>query len=266
MKDIIAFVHIEKAAGTSVIHTLRDSFFPSYVDVRPVIGNDYWLKSSDLTWYFKLMPWIKVIGGHSIVPYAGLERDFNVKYFTILRDPVNRYISQYRYWRSALGKDITFETFLEKSGSWNMQAKKIAEDRKAVSAISILQDKFIAYGVVEEMELFIADLAAYFQRDLLLQRKNFTQNKVDRVDDLREKYLQAIIDRNEEDIELYNWVKQNNEKKSQNLRIPIHERDGKSPAMLMDFAFRKSFCEPVSGIKRLLNGMPYQGSYGLGNN
>ncbi len=262
-KKIVAFVHIEKAAGTSVIHMLRDSFYPAYVDVRPVARGDYWFKSSDLDWYKKVMPWIKVIGGHALVPYTDLEQYYDVKYFTVLRDPVDRYISQYRYWRSALGKDLSFEDFLDKSDSWNMQSKKICKDRKATTAIQVLQEKFIAYGLVENMELFVADLAEYFNCEMSLQRKNLTKNKVDKVDELKEAFLQAIIERNEEDIALYNWVKSQNEQKKQPKQEQIKQLDSNSRNMLMDYVFRKSFCEPVSGVKRVLYGLPYRGSYGI---
>ena len=263
MKNINAFVHIEKAAGTSVIHMLRDTFSPAYADVRPVAGEDYWFKSSDLDWYLKAMPWLRIIGGHAVVPYSGLEERYKVKYFTVFRDPVNRYISQYRYWRSALGRNITFEQFMEISDSWNMQTKKIARDRKAISAIQTLQDKFSVYGLVEYMDLFVYELSEFFQCEMYQHRRNLTKNTADRTDELKGKYLQDIINRNQEDIELYNWVKTGIESRIHNFDFNIKEQQSYTHRMLFDYALRKSYYEPISGIKRTLNGLPYYGSYGL---
>jgi len=263
MKNVIAFVHIEKTAGTSVIHMLRDSFSPVYVDVRPVTGYGYWFRSRDLNWYLRAMPWISIIGGHSIVPYSGIEDNYNVKYFTIFRDPVDRYISQYRYWRSDLNKNITFEIFMNEYNSWDMQTKRICENGKASTAINVLKSKFIAYGLVEHMDLFVGDLRRYFNKDMRIHHRNYTKKKSDRIDEIKDKYLHEIIDRNKQDIELYEWVK--SVVKLRQMKHPgkIDEQVGFTRRMLLDYIYRKSFCEPTSGVKRLLNNMPYHGSYGI---
>jgi len=265
MKNIYAFVHIEKTAGTSIIHMLRDTFSPGYIDVRPISHGNYWFMSKHLNWYLKYMPWIKVIGGHSVVPYTDLDNNYCMKYFTVFRNPVDRYISQYRYWRSALGENIEFEKFIQINDSWNMQTKKISKNRKAISAIQTLQDKFTVYGVVEHMNLFLYDLSQFFQCDLYMHHRNLTKNKTDRSDELKDTYLEDIISRNQEDLRLYDWVISDVEKHLNDTVLNIREQSGYTHRMLLDYLLRKSYYEPASGMKRLLNGIPYKGSYGCNN-
>ncbi len=257
-KKITAFVHIEKTAGTSVIHMLRNRLFPFYLDVRPVTANGYWFRPSDLDWYLKLFPATKIIGGHSVVPYAGLENSYSVKYFTVFREPVARYVSQFRYWRSNLGVDISFEKFLEKGSTHNFQTKKIVSSGQAGNAIPVLEDKFVTIGVLENIDPFIRELSNHFNKDLAMFSRNVTANKQDQVDDLMSRYHQQIMDRNEEDLRLHEWAQ-----KRQKSGPPCARRKGHSIRAYMDFILRKAAVEPLSGLKRRGIGLPSKGSYGI---
>lgn len=260
-KSIAAFVHIEKTAGTSVIHMLRNSLFPGYLDVRPVTGKGYWFLAEDLAWYMNKFPFIRAIGGHSIVPFSSIDNDIQIDYFTVLRHPVDRYVSQYRYWRSHLGKGLSFEDYLEKTNTFNVQTKKLSANRNAAEALDVLQDNFFAIGIVENLTPFVSSLSNYFNTDLKLFDKNRTANSRDKVDSIKEHYMQQILDRNEEDMKLYEWALKQQTNNSNNAILT----DSHSFKSYLDYTLRKAVVEPISGMKRKSVGLPYSGSYGLKN-
>ncbi len=114
-KDLLAFVHMEKSAGTSFIHILRRNFLFRYLDVRP-----FWPESDgvftarDLRASKRLLPDLRCIAGHAVKPYADLSSAHEcVLYVTVLRNPVRRYISQYQHWRERMRRKVEFKEFLE---------------------------------------------------------------------------------------------------------------------------------------------------------
>ena len=72
-REILAFCHIEKAAGTSLIHVPRQVFASGYVDARPLTkSHDSFFGHADFELFNKLIPGIRCIGGHAVVPHSDL--------------------------------------------------------------------------------------------------------------------------------------------------------------------------------------------------
>ena len=146
-KDFIINIHIEKAAGTSFHHSLRQNI-PFYLTLN---NHLFWAKhngqfSSDM--FKKLMkrlPFINSLGGHTLRSYFNYENyveDKNIKYITFLRDPIYRYVSQYNYGRIKMNAKYNLETFLEMENYKNFQTKKIAGTDNIELAKDILDTKF----------------------------------------------------------------------------------------------------------------------------
>ena len=94
----------------------------------------------------------------------------------MFRDPVARYISQFRYWRANLGVDISFDKFLEKESTHNFQTKKIDSSGRAGTAIPVLEDRFVTIGVQENIDPFVRELSDHFDKDLAMFSRNVTAN------------------------------------------------------------------------------------------
>ncbi len=270
-----AFVHIEKAAGTTLIHILRRNFFMRYVDVRPLSPNSQSVFNAvDLKKYLKINPFTECIGGHAVTPFGNLEDVCSdIKYFTVLRDPVKRYLSQYEYTVHSMRRKITFEQFL-KSKSWcDLQTTKIAGVADARKAIEILNKKFFVVGVVDQFDLFLATLRQAVTTkslDISYEQKNIgvTGKRVG----IYEEYKDRILENNSQDSVLYEYCK--------NVLIPAQTRRffgdenykladrldvgttflGKVKSY-SDYVLRKAYFEPVTGIIRKSNGLAPNGSY-----
>jgi len=276
-KKLLAFVHIEKAAGTTFIHILRHNFFLQYMDVRPFFKQSMgFFTSRDLNIVHKMLPSLRCISGHAVTPFSGLENScFEVEYITIMRDPVKRYLSQYQHWVEKKKLDYDFEEFLELDELKNFQTKKYVGTDDLEKAKDILKEKFKLVGYVEAYDQFLVLLDSAFsdiEFDASYRRQNPAHNKIS-VKELKEKYIDRIEDNNKVDIALYEFVK--NElfpsyikEYGQSFNDDVEKFKASNEAFepprlrrWLDYLFRKVYVIPVSGLIRLFNGKPYLGSY-----
>lgn len=93
---IYAFVHIEKCGGQSFGRMLRRSFGMRHHDLISRRRDTDVADAADLSHLLRLFPNCRSIMGHNIRPYC----DFGglgsrIVFYTLLRDPVDRYISDY---------------------------------------------------------------------------------------------------------------------------------------------------------------------------
>ena len=272
-KNYYAFVHIEKAAGTSLIHLLRENFFLKYIDVRPLSNpTNHIFSCEDLETYLRINPFLKCFGGHSVKPYSNLEEFFpNIHYFTILRDPVQRYVSQFQYLVKINRIPNNFKSFLNNSYYHNFQSKKLDKLGDPNAAYEILKDKMINVGLVEEMETFLIRLKmALSPLSFRPYRKIINASKQNKEAIFKiETYKNDIFRNNEKDIWLYQKVKSellpklNKTSQIKDLYTSNHFLNNRSSKIkcYMDFLIRKAYYECISGVIRNKNGLSFYGSY-----
>lgn len=264
--DLLAFVHIEKSAGTSMIHLLRHNYFMRYLDVRPLDHGERIFKARDLQRYKNIVPWLTVVGGHSVVPWSDLESVANVRYIVLLRNPLKRYVSHYRYWNSHLRKEISMEEYLSREDPCNIQVKKLAGEENLDKAINIIGEKFSCVGVVEHFDRFLLDLqdkeSGSGFRALHIEQ-NVNKKSSLSVDELIDQYGDEIVDNNRLDMDLYDFVLNGIEERAATLsgvgkKMPSMRR---SPQLVSDYLLRKLYIEPITGWIRQKNGLERRGSY-----
>ena len=275
--SLLAFVHIEKAAGTTLIHILRHNFFMRYLDVRPYsVKSGKLFTARDLRVSRRMLPGLRCISGHAVRPFADLESSGeDVKYITVLRSPVDRYLSQYKYWTDRMGTRLTFEQFLTHKPAWNFQTKKIAGNDDVNLAKKLIEEKFLLVGTVEKFNEFLFLLKKKLEPmsfDVRYSQKNLAKRD-GTVDDLYARYGDEIEARNMLDIELYNYLENSllpklvseygEDFQSDYERFESDLALGNEPILRrrVDYVFRKGYVEPVGGLIRMLHGLPAKGSY-----
>jgi hypothetical protein len=275
-KKFLAFIHIEKSAGTTFIHLLRKNYFLSYMDVRPLHPKSGRIfNSGDLAAYLRINPMLRCFGGHAVVPYSGLEDAFpNIRYITILRDPAKRYISQFTHLVRDNKATNNFIKFAERQDLHNFQTKKLDPAGDPDRAFMTLKNQILNVGLVEEMDTFLLRLRNVLGSDKFDPHYQIKNKAVynDSSKKIYDTHYDLISKINEKDILLYSRVKNELIPKLNDAYGPDLGRDLESfkktnirtrtsVRNFIDYFVRKLYYDPVSGYIRRKNGLQSFGSY-----
>lgn len=222
MRSRVVFLHIEKAAGSTVHDIMYANFFPYYVatPVRYVRGRDNQqesLRSSQLDVIFRSTPGLKAAGGHSLRCYDS-KNDSGCVYFTFLRDPISRYLSHYFYQSEVMGVERNFEEFLDDTVFSDFMCKKISGKGCADAAIKIIEEKGVFPCLVEHFDESLKRLESLFSEkgihksfkagyQIANSRKSRGAEGKKRLDEMRSKHFESILENNKEDVRLYDYVR-----------------------------------------------------------
>ena len=225
---MLAFIHIHKAAGTTIHHVLRSTFGTAHCDLEPwnepIPPLEQWqipLRKNDLSKLKKLYPNLKSIAGHSVHPYSDLEMECStIRYFTFMREPVSMGASLYQYVIENRGKSWSFDEWMQKESTQNRQTKMLAGSEDVDEAIRIIEEKNIFVGLSEKFDESMILLQSQLAPELNLAyvRKNVAStNNLAKELLADDRMRQMLIDANQSDIELYNYIKTEVYPRQQNL-------------------------------------------------
>lgn len=200
----IVFLHIPKTAGSSLVEVLSRG--RNAVQFK---GGDV----ADLNAYMAMdLADVGLITGHLQLPHL-LKRDLSgYRFITILRDPIEREISTYRFIMSWPGhplhdkfKGCTFEQFFEMTANArNLQCRYFSGTPNADEAISAMRERFDLVGTVEAMPAFLASLSGMIGEEIELPWANKTapSEPIDLSEDFRRYLRQELA----EDYGLHEYV------------------------------------------------------------
>tara|TARA_R110002072_G_scaffold19747_3_gene72814 strand:+ start:6618 stop:7487 length:870 start_codon:yes stop_codon:yes gene_type:complete len=276
-KKITAFVHIEKAAGTTLNHILRHNFFLRYIDVRPFFKESKGLfLPKDLEVAKRVLPGLSCISGHSVTASSALyDLHPNIQFVTMLRDPIKRYISQYQHRVEQKGLRLNFEEFLDIEEYKDFQTKKYAGENNLEKAKEILTNRFLLVGYLEAYDEFLVLLKKVLNNinfNPNYSHRNRTKNQ-SAMKDFADIHIERVIENNANDIALYKYVTEelypnyiaeygvNFEKDFEEFKTNLQTNKPPIVKRYIDYILRIVYIKPVTGIIRLANGKPYNGSY-----
>ena len=208
-RPVMAFVHIQKTAGTSLITILRNSFGIGHLEVRTLDRSaDAVFGAADLAVVLRVSPWVKSICGHEIIePTAHLPDRFLP--YTILREPVARTLSHFEDKQRRGREPPGLEDFLADPENHNFQVRKIAGGEDLEKAKRLLAEAYLFVGVQERFDESVRALAALapWRMDLRYQPSNVFESREIR-DRLRTdpEVMARFRDINGLDTELHEWV------------------------------------------------------------
>jgi hypothetical protein len=229
---VLVFIHINKTAGRTVRYILRSSFGPGHCEAEP--WHAQWtgppFQSHDLQRLRKLYPRLRSIAGHRITGYVDLEENgTQFRYFTFMRDPLKTCASRFQYnvqYRKK--KNLVFEEWIQRDWTRNHQTKMIAGRADVTEAIRILRAKQIFVGLTERFDESMVLLKRLVSNDLNISYKPVN---VSRKSTLAESLLsnastrQMLVEANQADLELYNFIRQDLYPASQREYGPSLEAD-----------------------------------------
>jgi len=210
MKDKLIFLHIMKTGGESIRKLIQDNVPKSDF----LIKNEALLNTADLNTSVN----IKYYMGHSTYGIHEKLKFKNFKYITMMRNPVERVISNYYYIKSNpthvsynIVNSYSLKDVLSRRGELrNEQYKKMVyqytNKTSLKNYIETIEKNFLFIGLFEEFDESVTYIAKILGvKDYVIPHKNKNSHITKR--EIDEDTINAIINYNQHDIQLYNLIK-----------------------------------------------------------
>lgn len=213
---MIAFIHIPKAAGSTLATILRRSFRTQHCDVR--CGNSHLYRpklTAETLGRIRWIYWRLVsIRGHGVVPHSDLHDVVpNIRFYTILRDPIHRSASEYQYRVSRGSLDIPFEKWIQTDIARNRMTQMLAGKPDADAAIEMLAKRVSFVGLVERFDESLVMWRRWLddpRSDIRYRATNVMTENVIKRQLLTDSTSRAQLEEaNREDLKLYHYVANN---------------------------------------------------------
>jgi hypothetical protein len=155
-----AFIHIPKTAGSAIRYLLRRTYGPRHCDLKSAKCRRHlhpWLNATDLRRARLIYPCLAGVSGHRVTPFNGMEKACpGLRYFTFLREPRARFISNFWHDRRAHSghahpRDLA--AFCHDPARRNMQTRMLCGQEDACQALAMLQDRVSFVGLTEAFEI-----------------------------------------------------------------------------------------------------------------
>ncbi len=208
-EPLLAFLHINKTAGSTMKFVLRNTFCLRHCNLFP---QKHPANDEDLEFARRVYPFpLRCVSGHGLVgPNERLTTP--LLRFTILREPTERCLSHFLHRKrgAALhGRTLSFREFLEDPEMWDRQTRMIAGAPDLGRAKQELASYFFV-GLTERFEESLLALARLLPVPLRREyvRRHVTPNRSDRGEVLEDTDAARLLqDANELDQQLYDHVR-----------------------------------------------------------
>ena len=207
---VLAFVHIQKTAGTSMKFVLKNSFGARHCDIRPVDpSRNKPVDMDDLAFARRVYPGLLSIGGHELIePTAHLARA--VRPYTMLRDPVRRAVSHFQDQNLRGRAPPSFDEYIDDELNHDFQVRKIAGGPDLEKARRLLREEYFFVGLTERFDEAMRLLSSLvpYALDLRYVRRNVAPDNRFRDAVMNDDRQRARIEAaNRLDQALFEWVR-----------------------------------------------------------
>jgi hypothetical protein len=151
------------------------------------------------------------MAGHSIRGTTSWPLERPAYFYTLLREPVARTLSEYFYFCRSLGYKKSLEEYVETEGRGNFMVRALSGTDDADDAIALLKRRFSLVGIVERFDDFLEGLSLLDGKSYA-SFKGFVAYNASRIPGsssarASKELLARIAEQNAEDIRLYNYVR-----------------------------------------------------------
>ncbi len=210
-KPLFVFSHVQKAGGTTVEAVMRRNFGIRHMLVNPRRGWIY--RESDLRADLRLNPMTRSLCSHWFRPFVEFGKwEERLIWYTMLREPISRYLSHFQHHVEKMGSTQTFEQWLRKPIQKNWQTQLFAGEQDLEAAKQILATRYRSVGMLERFEesllllrdrLGLPGLALAYGRPHNAAR---SRGMREMLQEQVERHRDAILENNQLDLELYEFV------------------------------------------------------------
>lgn len=208
-RPVIAFVHIQKTAGTSMKFILKNSFGIRHCDVNPVDptpGTPF--SAADLAFVRRVHPALASISGHEIIePTRHLAG--RVLPYTMLREPVARALSHLQDKNLRGPAPLVLDDYLADPANHDLQVRRIAGGPDLDEARRLLEEAYLFVGLAERFDASMRAFAALCPWPLDLRARVANVAASDHIRRRLEEepeVMARVAEANRLDAELYAWV------------------------------------------------------------
>ena len=210
-RQLIAFTHLPKTAGTALHHILRRTYGTRYLVVAKEDSLGKPLTAARLQRIRRGYPGLRAFGGHLVLPSAELQLHGGLRFMTMLREPAARCASHYAHERARFGTTTPFPEWITQDRLRSVQARRFSQPVDAEVAISVLEEKFFFVGLSDEFAESL-QLLRYDMPELAVPphevRRNLSRSERIKAEVLADPAaLAAIEETQSEDIKLYAYIK-----------------------------------------------------------
>jgi hypothetical protein len=115
----------------------------------------YW-RERDLRGVLRLSPRLRSVGGHALRPFADFGTlGVRLRWYTVLRDPCERTISNYQHQVEKMGQTESFQKWLELPHNRNWHVRMLAGEQDLEAARQIVREKMVCIGAIERYHEFL---------------------------------------------------------------------------------------------------------------
>jgi len=237
-KTVIIFNHIPKTGGTSLLHFFQDIFGPDHCfrhRARDSKTDKYSPAIKDVPHEDRQK--LRFVAGH--FDY-GNHRLFDApcKYLSVLRDPVDRLISDYNYNRKAGRADLKeiassmslaeyFRYKMDQPKSrltYSAQVEFMTRRQTAQEAKSVIRNRYLACCVLDQLNDLQRLLARLYDRPDLAPLTINKSQKPRAKPNIPEDLIAELKERCAEDYLLMDWVRARFENRYTKLETPIPDK------------------------------------------
>jgi hypothetical protein len=208
---IAVFSHVPKTGGMTLVHLLRRNLGLKHLEVLPV--GDWVYRRTDLVRDLRLAPWIVSVAGHGLRPHV----DFGdlaprLRWYTILRDPVERCISNYQHHVEKKASEFDFIGWMRHAPNRNWQVRMFAGEQDLAAAKENLA-RMACVGLLERYNEFLLLLRRALEwKDFdvaYIKRRNPAKSGDvrRRIKEEMHRYEDEIRETNELDLQLYAYAR-----------------------------------------------------------
>jgi hypothetical protein len=214
-KKIIAFSQVTRCGGVTINALLQSYFGLKHFDlVGEFLNNQMTYAEKDLLFDLKIHPFSHSFAGHfsSHLNIDNISKINNksVMFYTMLRNPIDRVFSKYRFQVNRYNLPNDFNAWFKKYHIPNGMINHFVGSDNLELAKEILTHKYTAVGILEKFD----ESLLIFKKKLSLEGMNLNYKikndtiklKSDEQKKIEDKYREMVISSNINDLKLYEYV------------------------------------------------------------